>query len=184
MDNVPVLTLSLGGQELSLERVEAARNNSISMHVDQDANKPRIKRKTKKEEALEYFNKFDIPDKMNALVTQLLLNKPDSPMSFCIQYMRTQGSQADGEPAAASGPADQALKAKLGDPASREYLLRHKLPWMFDDLLANILLEKPDDPLGFCLTWIRWNCSKYCEDDTTNATLGIRMGYSEYDDDA
>jgi hypothetical protein len=176
MNEVPVLTLFFGEEELDLERVESMRMSS-SMRMDPSALQPR-KRKSKKEEALEYFNKFDIPDKMNALVTQLLLNKPDSPMSFCIQYMRTQAAHADGEADVAAAPADQTLKAKLGDPASREYLLKHKLPWMFDDLLANILLEKPEDPLGFCLTWIRWNCSKYCEEDTSDA-LGIRLGYSD-----
>eukprot|EP01012_Entosiphon_sulcatum_P020145 TRINITY_DN2512_c0_g1_i1.p1 TRINITY_DN2512_c0_g1~~TRINITY_DN2512_c0_g1_i1.p1 ORF type:complete len:165 (-),score=35.82 TRINITY_DN2512_c0_g1_i1:72-566(-) len=108
--------------------------------------------------AIEYFNRFHIPQIMNALLTQLLVQKPPKPVSFCIQFLRT----ADVLVTSGGGPPPSEQKQmQITEPASHGYIIKSKLPWLFDELLSNLLVEKPLDPHTYCLTWLRWNRAKY-----------------------
>eukprot|EP01006_Ploeotia_vitrea_P055449 TRINITY_DN67996_c0_g1_i1.p1 TRINITY_DN67996_c0_g1~~TRINITY_DN67996_c0_g1_i1.p1 ORF type:complete len:190 (+),score=18.45 TRINITY_DN67996_c0_g1_i1:73-642(+) len=184
---VPVLTL-IDDQEKEKKPVMKVKR-SDSTHVDLDALRSKGQH-NKKEEAIQYFNKYHIPQTMNSLVTQLLLQKPEHPISFCIQFLRTASAMTSPVSSPKAGGSEQQsyhpqqeaysvdymqqLRKKITDEDSKEYILSHKLPWLFDDLLSNLLLEKPEDPHVFCLSWLRWNRKKYDENDK-ETDYGITM---------
>jgi len=53
---------------------------------------------------------------------QLLMNRPEKPIAYCVQFLRANHAELQ-EP-------DAALVArKLAEPGSREYMIKARLPW-------------------------------------------------------
>jgi hypothetical protein len=112
--------------------------------------------------ATEYLEHHRIPEVMNRLTIELLIHAPEHPVSFCIQFFHTQSLVL---------PSEEELRQhlnrlktseeKVKSEESKKYLLIHKIPWLLEDMLSALLFEKPDDPLSFVLSWLRWNRGKY-----------------------
>eukprot|EP00667_Euglena_gracilis_P015794 EG_transcript_16456 len=111
---------------------------------------------SKKEKSVRYFVDHGIPLKMDLLLTQLLAQRPDNPLSFCIALLKSEEFAADGRPAGADRLPDEELKARITAPGAREYILAHKLPWLFDDLLSGLSSERPANPHDWALQWLKF----------------------------
>eukprot|EP01002_Notosolenus_urceolatus_P014651 NODE_6350_length_634_cov_18.647863_g5408_i0.p1 GENE.NODE_6350_length_634_cov_18.647863_g5408_i0~~NODE_6350_length_634_cov_18.647863_g5408_i0.p1 ORF type:complete len:162 (+),score=25.53 NODE_6350_length_634_cov_18.647863_g5408_i0:55-540(+) len=134
-----------------------------SVHVDFSRKSPEVRRA----DAIKYFTDYNIPETMNLILGALLKNKPPQPVSFCISFLRTQ---------AVLNSEDQEIQAlQQHVPATPEqerldkaYLVTHRIPFLFDELLNSLLTEKPEDPHYFCLKWFRWNRQNYEDGDEPN----------------
>jgi len=45
----------------------------------------------------------------------------------------------------------------------REYIEKHKIAMLFHELLLQMHEERPDDPIEYVFTWLRWNRAHYEE---------------------
>jgi hypothetical protein len=147
MNDIPVLTL-IDDSEVQKEPVLERLPSSVG----QDGHGTHS---TKKEKSVAYFTQHHIPQKMDLLTTQLLAQRPDNPISFCVALLKLEDMGPDGRPVGPSRIADEELKARITAPGAREYILAHKLPWLFDDLLSGLAIEKPIDPHAWALQWLK-----------------------------
>jgi hypothetical protein len=111
---------------------------------------------TKKEKATTYFIAQGIPLKMDMLLTQVLAQRPDNPLSFCVALLKAEEFALDGRAIGPDRLSDAELKQRITAPGAREYILAHKLPWLFDDLLSGLAIERPIDPHGWALQWLKF----------------------------
>mmetsp|Transcript_42612 Transcript_42612/g.76561 ORF Transcript_42612/g.76561 Transcript_42612/m.76561 type:complete len:164 (-) Transcript_42612:1070-1561(-) len=117
------------------------------------SNKKGMNAKSKRQKAVEYFVKTGIPQTMDVLTTQLLAQRPDNPISFCVAILRDNIEQL--HVPRKSNLSDEELKQRIEAPGAQEYLLAHKLPWLFDDLLSSIAIEQPEVPHVWAMAWLK-----------------------------
>lgn len=112
-----------------------------------------INAKSKRQKAVDYFIKNDMPQTMDVLTTQVLAQRPDNPISFCVAILRDHMEELHAP--RKSGLSDEEIKQRMVAPGAQEYLLAHKLPWLFDDLLSSIAIEQPEVPHVWAMAWLK-----------------------------
>eukprot|EP00996_Jenningsia_fusiforme_P002901 NODE_3710_length_930_cov_22.628831_g3410_i0.p1 GENE.NODE_3710_length_930_cov_22.628831_g3410_i0~~NODE_3710_length_930_cov_22.628831_g3410_i0.p1 ORF type:complete len:179 (-),score=37.71 NODE_3710_length_930_cov_22.628831_g3410_i0:176-712(-) len=121
----------------------------------------------KRRETIEYFKELGITQTLSELVERLVREQPPDPVRFCGRFLRSaQELQESAEHRASKSYAEDvdprdAIRKQLADGAPMEYVENHKLAGLFDDLLTQLVAERPPDPHNFCLTWLRWHRHVY-----------------------
>eukprot|EP00992_Anisonema_acinus_P009101 TRINITY_DN5290_c0_g1_i1.p1 TRINITY_DN5290_c0_g1~~TRINITY_DN5290_c0_g1_i1.p1 ORF type:complete len:166 (-),score=37.04 TRINITY_DN5290_c0_g1_i1:18-515(-) len=128
---------------------------SESCHIDIETYRKGIE--AVKAESIAYFNKHSITKVMDALVSRLLRDRPPHPVAECAVALRTADDLAALSDSDASVDPRDLLRTKFDACSDPDYLNKFNLPTMFEDLLSQLVEEKPDDPYSFCLTWLRWH---------------------------
>jgi len=122
--------------------------------------------KTRGDERLAYFKKINIAPTLSVLVDKLLAEQPAHPVSFISSCLRTQGRILE---ALEDCPYDAdpriILRTKFESASDdlREYIEKHKIAMLFHELLLQMHEERPDDPIEYVFTWLRWNRAHYEE---------------------
>eukprot|EP00906_Rhabdomonas_costata_P022412 RCo032370 len=107
-------------------------------------------------EAVRYLEEHGIAKVMNRLLIQLLMNRPEKPIAYCVQFLRTN-------PAELQEPDNALVAQKLAEPGSREYMIKARLPWLFEDLLSGLLVDRPAEPGPWVLAWLRFKKPRYAK---------------------
>eukprot|EP00758_Cryptobia_borreli_P009541 Tbor_TRINITY_DN5489_c5_g1::TRINITY_DN5489_c5_g1_i1::g.24483::m.24483 len=102
--------------------------------------------------AKEYFDKHNVVPMLNALLMELFISLPSDPIDHMLTLLLRHGSLLElsqrhaGHRQEVMDRADEAVL----------YANTYKLPTLFDELLAEVLEEKPGDVLRFAMSWMRW----------------------------
>jgi hypothetical protein len=134
-----------------------------SFHIDSEYFR---KEKAKREDNLAYCRKFCLTQSMGILVTHLLHDQPQRPLQYCEKFMRT-AEQFKPENRVPDPSLDNVEPRELMSrkweavDAPRAYIEKYKIPCLFTDLLTQLLDQKPEDPIPFCLSWLRWHKHTY-----------------------
>eukprot|EP01065_Artemidia_motanka_P031930 TRINITY_DN3886_c0_g1_i2.p1 TRINITY_DN3886_c0_g1~~TRINITY_DN3886_c0_g1_i2.p1 ORF type:complete len:159 (+),score=68.51 TRINITY_DN3886_c0_g1_i2:61-477(+) len=99
----------------------------------------------------EFFQKHGIAAMVSRLIGILMRDKPKDPVAHIVQHLL---SPEKGVP-----PCEDVTP--FMDDESRQYLLKHKIHFLFDEFLNHLVDNNPPDIVQFCLTWMRWNKKRF-----------------------
>lgn len=91
---------------------------------------------------------------LNELLLDLYLEQPEDPIDYMTKWCLRYVPSVD--------PADEPSHARRNAQlASRHaeavaYSAKYKLPVLFDELLTGMIVEKPEEPSRFAMSWLRW----------------------------
>lgn len=137
-------------QPKELEKQE--EDSRKKREAERIAEKERAERNRR--DAAEYMETYKIPEVVNRLLVELLIQRPENPVKYCQQFFRTN-------PADLQTHDSVEVARKLSEPSVREYMIKARLPWLFEDLLNALLADRPTDPATWVLTWLHWKTTKY-----------------------
>eukprot|EP01060_Flectonema_neradi_P005588 TRINITY_DN13720_c0_g1_i1.p1 TRINITY_DN13720_c0_g1~~TRINITY_DN13720_c0_g1_i1.p1 ORF type:complete len:155 (+),score=29.98 TRINITY_DN13720_c0_g1_i1:54-518(+) len=121
------------------------------------ANIPLIKKSeecndaAQQEISVQYFRDKRIAIFLDCVLTGLYLKQPSDPIDWCMQFLimhDTFDSLVDIQRERSSQVFKKEVKA---------YSAKWKLPFLVDELLTDMLKERPEEPDRFALSWFRWN---------------------------
>eukprot|EP00759_Apiculatamorpha_spiralis_P049525 PhF_6_TR44269/c1_g1_i6/m.68195 len=155
---VPDEPIVLNVTDTSNQTAEPApvRQRSSSFHINPDAHKNAEKRK---QEELEYLNKAGITQSLGALLAKVMREKPEDPLITIANDLRR--GTASSLPAADIPDPRTYLSSASGPDA--EYISKHSLQNVVDEMVKQMVEEKPQDVEAYCLSWLRWNCKSVLE---------------------
>lgn len=103
----------------------------------------------------EYFQKHGIPGMVSVLIGILMRDKPPDPITEIVRHLIS--------PQRGVKPCED-VTPYMND-ASKQYLLKHRIHFLFDEFLNNLVDENPADIVQYCLTWMRWNRKRFAVED-------------------
>eukprot|EP00756_Hemistasia_phaeocysticola_P058213 Hpha_TRINITY_DN3483_c0_g1::TRINITY_DN3483_c0_g1_i1::g.32512::m.32512 len=143
--------LSFGVPDAAVEAPEGAPvdgGNLVSKKVE-----TREEAAKKKQKALDYLESKQVLFFLDSMLHDLFLKMPDDPVDFCLSYLLRHDSMAEIQRQA---PERRKSTAGFSDEA-RAWSAKWKVPFLLDDLLADIIKEEPAEPDRFAAAWFRWN---------------------------
>jgi hypothetical protein len=116
-------------------------------------------------QAKEYFKSNNIAPSLAAVVDKVLQEKPTHPVTYMAGILRTQGIlETAGDVSLDADPRDVVhQRFRSATPEEKEYVEQYRIQSLCTDLLKQLKDERPEDPLEYCLTWLRWNRAHYNE---------------------
>eukprot|EP01059_Diplonema_ambulator_P008074 TRINITY_DN1759_c0_g1_i1.p1 TRINITY_DN1759_c0_g1~~TRINITY_DN1759_c0_g1_i1.p1 ORF type:complete len:111 (+),score=10.66 TRINITY_DN1759_c0_g1_i1:120-452(+) len=105
----------------------------------------------------DFFRKHDVASMISRLTAILVRDKPNDPIAHIISHLVSPevGILICEDP------------SPYLDEASAAYLVKHRVHFMFEEFLANMMDDAPADQdgnvdvLGYAMTWMRWNKKRY-----------------------
>eukprot|EP01012_Entosiphon_sulcatum_P062723 TRINITY_DN89247_c0_g1_i1.p2 TRINITY_DN89247_c0_g1~~TRINITY_DN89247_c0_g1_i1.p2 ORF type:complete len:111 (-),score=41.62 TRINITY_DN89247_c0_g1_i1:260-592(-) len=98
------------------------------------------------EEKKEYFRQIDAPQFFDKMLTALLIQQPAEPVAFFQDFV-TKTQQGN------SVATDGEYSPKLMDDTA--YIRKHNITGYVNQLLEDLLRERPVDYLGFYAKWLQ-----------------------------
>eukprot|EP00756_Hemistasia_phaeocysticola_P063227 Hpha_TRINITY_DN670_c0_g1::TRINITY_DN670_c0_g1_i1::g.21278::m.21278 len=110
-----------------------------------------ISEEEKREKAIRYFATKRVSNFLDALLTAMYEELPQDPFEWCVNFLTVHSTmhsiqQRQNERQGGELPAD-----------ARRYAALMKIPFMMDELLADILRNEPVDVDRHALSWFKWN---------------------------
>eukprot|EP01060_Flectonema_neradi_P039684 TRINITY_DN881_c0_g3_i2.p1 TRINITY_DN881_c0_g3~~TRINITY_DN881_c0_g3_i2.p1 ORF type:complete len:153 (+),score=19.39 TRINITY_DN881_c0_g3_i2:47-505(+) len=148
--------LDLAVPDMQLKKEEAAVANDVPLtapakHEPSDKNK----------NMAEFYAKHNIAEMISRLTGVLMRDKPADPIAHVIQHLLS--------------PEKGITRCEDVTPymndESKAYLLKHKIHYLFDEFLNNMLDDMPidengtSDVVGYAMTWMRWNKKRFVVSD-------------------
>jgi hypothetical protein len=165
-DSAPIIAV-LDEENREKKQYETRRSNSC--HIDLSIFQKSAEEK--RDDVLAYCAQYSLTQSMDLLVTTLLREQPSRPSRWCEQFIRTveqlrPGSMQVNHEYDQIDPRELLQRKWVECDAPLEYVENNKLSSMFNELLTQLILERPADPLTFCLTWLRWHRHTFesCDD--------------------
>eukprot|EP01060_Flectonema_neradi_P006397 TRINITY_DN14310_c0_g1_i2.p1 TRINITY_DN14310_c0_g1~~TRINITY_DN14310_c0_g1_i2.p1 ORF type:complete len:172 (+),score=28.30 TRINITY_DN14310_c0_g1_i2:47-562(+) len=139
------------------EGVQPTLKKGASVHLKQ---KGYLSEAEKNLEELEWLQKSQTAPVFNKIIEDILKLKPANPIGFFWQEL-TRSEVTSAEDCSESYYADPRTKLKkIDDPEDDGYLRDKRLHAVFDDLIQQLLDNRPPNALTFALSWIRFNASR------------------------
>eukprot|EP01065_Artemidia_motanka_P028098 TRINITY_DN3332_c1_g1_i2.p1 TRINITY_DN3332_c1_g1~~TRINITY_DN3332_c1_g1_i2.p1 ORF type:complete len:179 (+),score=42.53 TRINITY_DN3332_c1_g1_i2:54-539(+) len=105
----------------------------------------------KREHAIKYFVQNKVAVFLDVMLTHMYRELPPDPIDWAIAFLvRHETLEEVVREQLGSGAADFSTQA-------RRYAAEWKVPFLIDELLADILRSEPKEPDRFAMTWFRWN---------------------------
>ena len=105
-------------------------------------------------EELKYLDEMGATRSLGALLAKVLRDRPEDPLNRVWQDLR--GDIALSLPASVEADPRAILRNVTG--AEAEYVAKHKLQVVVDEMIKQMMVERPKDIQSYCLSWLRWNC--------------------------
>ena len=104
-------------------------------------------------DAREYFTAQNIVPMLNALLMEVFLHAPEDPIDHMMKFLLRHQTLEE----LSAQHVHNAVQVQEHSDAAVAYSNSYRLPNLFDELLAKLLEEKPEDVLRFALSWMRWH---------------------------
>lgn len=109
--------------------------------------------------AREYFTAQNIVPMLNALLMEVFLHAPEDPIDHMMKFLLRHQTLEE----LSAQHIHNAAQVQEHSDAAVAYSNAYRLPNLFDELLAKLLEEKPDDVLRFALSWMRWHKNDFVD---------------------
>eukprot|EP00744_Colponema_vietnamica_P007544 GILI01010845.1.p1 GENE.GILI01010845.1~~GILI01010845.1.p1 ORF type:complete len:193 (-),score=50.50 GILI01010845.1:259-837(-) len=103
--------------------------------------------------AKSYFDERNVVPMLNALLMELFLHQPDDPIDHMLKFLLRHNTLQE----LSEEHASSAAKVQEYAEEAVQYANRFKLPQLFDELLAKLLEQMPEDVLRFAVSYLRWH---------------------------
>ena len=105
-------------------------------------------------EELKYLNEMGVTRSLGALLAKLLCDLPKDPLTRFAQDLRRDIASTLPE----SAEADPRAILRNATGPTAEYVAKHKLQVVVDEMIKQMMVERPTDIQSYCMSWLRWNC--------------------------
>eukprot|EP01064_Diplonema_japonicum_P018390 TRINITY_DN2707_c0_g4_i1.p1 TRINITY_DN2707_c0_g4~~TRINITY_DN2707_c0_g4_i1.p1 ORF type:complete len:174 (+),score=17.11 TRINITY_DN2707_c0_g4_i1:50-523(+) len=124
----------------------------------------------KKQRAVEYFVRNRVAIFIDVLLGALYKARPQDPIAWLLEMLVKKRAYFT-EDEDTDVKALNQLHLETENKAIREYASTWKIPFLIDELLCDMLLQEPEEPETFTLSWLRWNHSSFISRHFENSKL-------------
>eukprot|EP01059_Diplonema_ambulator_P030803 TRINITY_DN5430_c0_g1_i1.p1 TRINITY_DN5430_c0_g1~~TRINITY_DN5430_c0_g1_i1.p1 ORF type:complete len:165 (+),score=22.98 TRINITY_DN5430_c0_g1_i1:64-558(+) len=120
----------------------------------------------RKEKAVKYFVRNKVAVFIDTLLGALYAERPSDPIAWLMEMLVKKKAYAPDEwsnDTSYSPERARETQHRLAqeNDAIRHYATMWKIPFLMDELLCDMLLQEPEEPEAFTLSWLRWNHASF-----------------------
>eukprot|EP01062_Namystynia_karyoxenos_P041933 TRINITY_DN3059_c1_g1_i1.p1 TRINITY_DN3059_c1_g1~~TRINITY_DN3059_c1_g1_i1.p1 ORF type:complete len:210 (+),score=70.18 TRINITY_DN3059_c1_g1_i1:87-632(+) len=131
----------------------AAEKKGAGGHV----RRQRLTPEEKRAKGMKYLEDKGVMLFLDTMLNELMRELPEDPVDWCTAYLFRHESMT-----VIQARANVRRKSMPGFPeAARAWSAEWKVPFLFDDLLGDMITEEPAEPDRYAASWFRWNKKKF-----------------------
>eukprot|EP00755_Sulcionema_specki_P014092 Sspe_Gene.55766::Locus_30668_Transcript_2_2_Confidence_0.667_Length_709::g.55766::m.55766 len=146
------MEIPLPDAKVELPELNSSVGSRPPINKDTSHVKRQLSKEEKKKRDLEYLEEKNVYSFLNIMLLDLFDERPSDPMDWCMAFLMRHDDIPSME--AKRNSSNVELSEDL-----RKWSLEWKIPFMFDDLLSDMLNENPypAEPDRYAMAWFRWN---------------------------